>query len=238
MPNNCIKVKEIVYKTGGLSEIRRYKRPVAFGNTTTRVSHSSSNNSGNSDSEKNKLDTLNKKRNSIKRLANSNRSGKDVIGSFTFEPFITDEDAARKIFDNFLNRLKYRNNNILKYIWAMERHKYNFDDDLPGIHFHSLFFEWPDIKETELQDIWGLGTIYVSDTSKIINLGVYFVNYVTKVMDNQISGRSWGASQNLRKPEKVLNEEYSCIEEEDILFSSLPRHNDYYGEIQCLYVKS
>ena len=201
----------------------------------TRVSHS---NSGNSDSEKNKLDTLYKKWNSIKRLANSNKSGKDVIGSFTFEDVITEEDAARKIFDNFLNRLKYRNNNMLKYIWAMERHKYNFDDDLPGIHFHSLFFEWPDIKETELRDIWGHGTIYLSDTSKIINLGVHFANYVTKVIENQISGRSWAGSQNLRKPEKVLNEEYSYIPKEDILFSSRPRHNDYYGEIQCLYVKS
>lgn len=230
-------IKEIAYKTGSLIEIRRYKRSVVIGNNCNNRHISGTISAINK--EKNRENVLNKKRNGIKRLANTNRTENDIIGTFTFEEFINDETMARKRFYNFIERLKYHHSDANKYIWAMERHRHNFiNDELPCIHFHSLFFQWPDISEGELQDLWRQGDVYLSDTKKIINLGAYFSKYVTKDSDHSLIGRTWDYSKNLKKPVKELRAEYSDIPEEDILFASVPRSNDYYGEIQTLYIKS
>lgn len=234
MSNNNKEVREVAYITGNIKEIRRYRRPIVFGRQSIHR-RSNDHNAPVGSSDKNRLDALKRKRDAIRRIINTNRSENDILATFTFADTVADEVLARKSFYNFTQRLRY-NHNANKYIWAMERHRHSHLDELPGIHFHTVLFQWPGISESELQDIWGLGSVRTDDTSNKYNLGSYFSNYVTKVKDNQLSGRTWNYSKNLRKPEKELREEYSCIQEESILFESEPWPNNFYGEVQTLYI--
>jgi hypothetical protein len=233
---NCI--REIAYQCGEITELRRYRKPVIYG-----AKHNSDVSKGDNNAiikSKKEIDSIvrEKKRNKIRRITNTNSTGKDLIATFTFADVVPDEDLARKKFYNFIERLRYSNSNASQYIWAMERHKYSHIGELPGIHFHSVFFQWPGISEEELQDLWGLGSICTDDTENKYNLGTYFANYVTKEKENQLSGRTWNYSKNLKKPTKEIREKHSVISEESILFESRPQPNMYYGETQTLYIKS
>lgn len=142
------------------------------------------------------------RRNFIRRInANAGRySLPDCFVSFTFKPErLCDLASANYEWKKFRQRLQ-RIVPDLRYLAV-----YEWGAKTGRFHYHAVFFGFPYIPQSKLQDLWGQGfvSIKVIRKGQVPNLGAYMAKYMAKDM---VAGhynphkRRYFASTNLYRP--------------------------------------
>ena len=137
--------------------------------------------------------------------------------TLTFAEEITSYNEAKKLWDKFLKRLKYKWGKDIKYVATheLQRNRGNV------WHFHMLLsLDW--ISFEELSSCWGYGFVYVTKIQEK-HLGYIFKYIVKDIMEKvetseRDNSRKIYCSRNLEKP-KIMK---AMIEEsaEDIIFDN------------------
>lgn len=143
-------------------------------------------------------DSLNRTRNEIRRLINSNPDFSKFY-TLTFAENITDVKIANKHFSKFIMRMEYRYKKF-KYIAIIEFQKRG------AVHYHFLcnlpFIDW-----TEIEEVWGHGGIDIKRIHQVTNLGAYFCKYLNKDMTDErlFNKKKYFCSKNLERPTEVYD---------------------------------
>lgn len=195
--------------------------------------------------------TLNKDKNRIKDLINSNvyrwkdSKGKVIRPKFmtlTFRENQTNISEANKQFKNFVKRLNYKIKKEasgfegLQYVNVVEFQKRG------AVHYHTLFFNMPYIKQQEIYKLWKLGGVHISGfqdgverlhklefddngncftdgDNSIKNVGAYItktMNYMEKSLDDErLQGKKcYSTSTKLLEP--VIVEDDGVYKEKEV----------------------
>lgn len=137
----------------------------------------------------------------VRRLACCNfNSEYSKFFTLTFKDNLTDVKEANYLFMKFIQRLKYRFGKNIKYLAVIEF------QNRGAVHYHVLS-DIPYIPQEELQDLWGLGFVFINAISHVDNIGAYIVKYMTKDnTDERLQGlKAYLFSRNLKRPETILN---------------------------------
>lgn len=99
-----------------------------------------------------------RQRHELRRLIDVNLRGDCSFVTLTFRDHIDDISVANNEFEKFIKRLKYHFEKIdsnfeLKYLAVNERTKKN------RVHYHIVFFNFPYIKKSILENIWKNGFV-------------------------------------------------------------------------------
>lgn len=122
------------------------------------------------------------RRNQVRRLACANFNSNSKFITLTFDDKkvshdIRDVKQCNNEFKKFIKRLKYHLKlDFIKYIAVIE---FQDKNGRGAIHYHCLI-DIPSISFLELQNIWGLGFIFIENISDVDNVGAYLVKYMTK----------------------------------------------------------
>ena len=181
--------------TGHIIEVYEYKNYV-HGSGGSRIR-------GTSDEEsrsKNYANTNQRRRDTIRRLACCNFDNTyDKFLTLTFAENKTNVKECNILFKAFIRKLK-KYNRDLKYLAVIEF------QDRGAVHYHVLL-NIPYIPQSDLQNLWGHGFVFVNAITHVDNIGAYIVKYMTKDnRDTRLMGqKAYLFSRNLNKPEKVIN---------------------------------
>jgi len=143
---------------------------------------------------------LNRAKNEIRRLINSNYDILDKFITLTFEKNEKDLDYCNYEFKKFMQRLKYQYGNI-EYIVVVEFQKRG------AVHYHMLC-NLGYVRNSTLREIWGNGFIKINRIDKVDNLGAYVVKYMHKdISDKRLNRRkSYFRSKGLKVPIEYTKE--------------------------------
>lgn len=140
------------------------------------------------------------KRHDIRRLIEMNyKKWSTKFITLTFSEHITDVEDANYEFKKFIQRLKRKLDNPLKYLAVWERTKKN------RIHYHMVIFDLKYIEWQTLEKVWGNGFIKINDISHVEsqNVGRYIAKYFSKDVDfKDYKKKAFFTSRNLKKPKK------------------------------------
>ncbi len=126
---------------------------------------------------------LRRARQQVRRSINSNvwqyydARGRPYMPKFltlTFKENVTDLDQTNYEWKKFRQRLEYQVKEKLKYLTVIEFQKRG------AVHYHSMLFNMPYIKQKVIRDAWGHGFIYINAIEQIDNLGAYVSKYLRK----------------------------------------------------------
>ena len=141
--------------------------------------------------------SVSRMKNRIRRLVNSNVTGKDVLITLTYEENMIDEKIARKDWKAFLHRLRYHLPFADKYLYVVERQRRG------AFHFHFILFSVEDRIVDDIIKLWGKGSIDVTSLYDIANVGAYISSEMGKEYQKKgVLGRRWGKSRNLSEYNK------------------------------------
>jgi hypothetical protein len=219
-----IKYNSKLIKSGNVYEIVTYEKFVRVGEQTNNV-HGRSVRANEESKPVHRKDTLRKAKTSIRRLINSNidRWGETTkFLTLTFAENIQDIKEANYEFKKFRQRLEYELKVKLKYVTVIEFQKRG------SIHYHTVFFNLPYVKNEDLAAIWRQGFIRINKVNDVDNIGAYVTKYMTKEQqdkekeDRLVGQKSYFTSRGLFKPEETVNKKE--IEEMAV---SLSQHKVY-----------
>lgn len=151
----------------------------------------------------NYANTNQRRRDMVRRLACCNFDvAYDKFITLTFKDNLQDVIQCNYLFKKFIQRLKYKYKNDLKYLAVIEF------QERGAVHYHMLC-NLPYIPQKDLQECWGNGFIFVNAICHVDNVGAYIVKYMTKDnKDERLKGlKAYLFSRNLRRPE-VYTDKY------------------------------
>lgn len=195
--------------TGDVIEVYEYSKYVRGKGGANRRKESSQ------DEEKSLLNYANtnqRRRDMVRRLACCNFNTQyDKFFTLTFKDNLTDVKKANYLFMKFIQRLKYKFGKNIKYLAVVEF------QERGAVHYHVLS-NIPYIPQRELQDLWGLGFVFINAITHVDNIGAYIVKYMTKDnKDERLQGlKAYLFSRNLKRPETIVNhnlEDFDKIED-------------------------
>lgn len=145
--------------------------------------------------------------NSIRRLATANFNKDSLFLTLTFD----DKKVAHDIrcpkecnyqFKKFIQRLRYSLKVDFKYLAVVEFQDLN---NRGAVHYHVLI-DLPFIDFKQLEDIWGMGFIYLNKIDHVDNVGAYIVKYITKDGGDErlVGEKSYLRSSNLIDPKSFI----------------------------------
>lgn len=149
--------------------------------------------------------TRKRRRDAIRRLATRNFTNKDKFLTLTFRDN-EDLDIFNPVdtnieFKNFIKRLRRKFPGV-QYLAVIEFQDAN---DRGAVHYHALISGLPFVPVSQLQEIWGLGFVYINKITHVDNVGAYVIKYMNKDMEDfRLKGlNAYLYSKKLQKP-KVL----------------------------------
>lgn len=155
-----------------------------------------------------RLQTVRDARNMARRLALMNFGNGDTFMTLTFAENIRDIDYADNEFKKFMERLRYRSKQSIKYIAVREFQKRG------AIHYHLIcdyrlnpLADEEQIKEHERyvgEKIWKHGYVDLKIIYGVDNVGAYLIKYMTKnVAVELFQGRKlYLCSKGLNRPKE------------------------------------
>jgi hypothetical protein len=178
-----------------------------------------------------RMDTLNKNRNYIRRLINSNFTNNAKFITLTFRDTenidIKNLRECNVAFTAFIRRLRNIVSVKFKYMCVPE-----FQDKFKrgAVHYHFIA-DLPYINYEKLAEIWGLGFIGIEAIENHDNIGAYMSKYITKRVDDirYEGNKSYFCSRGLDKPEKVFSNELDLLYKEGSIESILEKKEVVYG---------
>jgi hypothetical protein len=177
-----------------------------------------------------KFFSLNRTRQSIRRLVNSNPELHKFL-TLTFSDNVRDLDFAHCRFRLFLKKLR-RKNKFFKYIAVVEFQKRG------AVHYHVLC-NLQYMKASQIGKIWGNGFIKVNKIKDINNLGHYISKYLQKdIFDKRLIGRkAYFTSRNINRPIEIVDNSLaknliSCYNLDNVKpLKKYSFFNDYVGKV-------
>lgn len=220
-----------VVTSGPIVEIYQYEVPIVTGQQRNGFGRGI----GDADETKkakNRVDTLRKARQSIRRLVNANIGPESKFVTLTFKDNVRDFKVANYEFKKFVGRLKYFVGKRLKYLVVPEFHRSGV------IHYHVVFFSLPYVRQKILQEIWGQGIVDIRKIRHVDNLGAYVCKYLNKGVDDQrlVGKKCYFTSRNLEKPKefmtgkKLITEGATSLPARHKIYES-SFHNDHTGTV-------
>lgn len=181
--------------------------------------------------------SINRARQKLYKIILSNiddkQKNKNLFVTLTFKKNMKDLKKANYEFTKFIQRFNTFTNKKYRYVNVIEFQKRG------AIHYHTLFFDVPYIKNLHLkiEKLWGLGMTNVKPIYKIKNLSAYVSKYIRKgFFDKRLSTqKAYFCSRNCIYPQiykrsedidKILNE--NTME----LVSSSSYPSSKYGQIE------
>lgn len=145
-------------------------------------------------------DNINLAKNNLRRIINSNVTGRDTFLTLTFKDNFTDLVQAKIYFKRFIQQMKRYGFN-LKYCYVVEFQKRG------AIHFHVILFDSGFIDLHMIQKAWKHGFIKINHIDNVDNVGAYVVKYMNKDMtDDRLKNCDlYGRSRGLKKPIETNN---------------------------------
>lgn len=216
--------------SGNIVEIIYYQIPVFEGyeNKSTGKKKTKSD-------TKKRTNNINQSKMKLRRLINSNITGKDLFITLTYADNMCDIDAGKDDFKKFIKRWNYQRKkkslDALQYVYVVEFQKRG------AVHFHCIFFNVGFILNSELNSLWGNGFVKVNKIDKVDNVGAYVVKYMQKdLIDSRLNGKDlYGRSKgNLSEPLEVKNPQEVAVLEDSLLNNCVYQNSyftDYYGEM-------
>ncbi len=152
---------------------------------------------------------LRRARQQIRRSINSNvcqyydSRGRPYLPKFltlTFAKNVKELDKANYEWKKFRQRLEYHVKDKLKYLTVVEFQKRG------AVHYHSMLFNMPYIKEKVIKEAWGQGFIKINAIDNVDNLGAYVSKYLRKeISDERLRGeKCYFSSRGLFKPVELV----------------------------------
>lgn len=181
--------------SGKIIEIYEYEEPIYYG----YGSEGNGKNKISEDSER-RSDSVNRTKQKIRRLINSNMEDKSKFVTLTYKDNELDVSKAKEDFKKFIKRLNYRLSKDglenVKYLYVIEFQKRG------SIHFHCVFFNLDYIKKSEFEKIWKNGFIKINKIDNCDNVGAYVVKYMNKEIEEKRLNNFdlYGRSKDLKEP--------------------------------------
>ena len=178
-----------------------------------------------------RFDNINRAKNNLRRIINSNVTGRDTFLTLTFKDNFSDLVQAKIYFKRFIQQMKRYGFN-LKYCYVVEFQKRG------AIHFHVILFNSGFIDVHIIEKAWKHGFIKINHIDNVDNVGAYVVKYMNKDMnDGRLKNCDlYGRSRGLKKPIETNNpQEVAGLLEglSNNLVYSNTYSNDYKGT--CVY---
>ena len=159
----------------------------------------------------------------ISRLVDCNFDDDTKFLTLTFKENILNIRKTNRELKNFIKRLNYflykQKKQTLKYIATWERQKRG------AIHYHIILFDFPYIRMTDLQKVWGHGFVKINkvDVDSIENRGRYISKYFSKELElRDHKQKAFFTSQNLKKPlvKRLIltDEQMKALKHENVLY--------------------
>jgi len=156
--------------------------------------------------------------------------------TLTFKRNITDIDYTNTEFNKFSKRLNYyiysQKRQQLKYIATWEKQKRG------ATHYHVIFFDFPYIRKSELERLWGHGFVRINqiDVDSKENRGRYLSKYFAKDLElKEHKKKAFFTSQNLKKPiiTKLAMDEHTfqALASERVIFQKEYQRKTYISEL-------
>lgn len=178
---------------------------------------------------KNHKDSIQRTRNNLRRLINSNFDSTSLFVTITYGENFQDVDKSNEHFKNFMKRLRYKYGKEgidFKYVSNIEF------QDRGAIHYHTLmniphdftkeeFDRYEEkygknrkpkrayVMENELSELWGNGFVFVKPVDNVDNAGAYLLKYMRKELNDArlIGKKKYFYSRNLNKPNIITGED-------------------------------
>ncbi|WP_234712514.1 rolling circle replication-associated protein [Bacillus altitudinis] len=137
----------------------------------------------------------------IARIVDCNFDDATKFMTLTFKANEKDISFTNSEFNKFIKRLNYRLYKIkkqqLKYLAVWEKQKRG------AIHYHVIFFNFPFIRISDLEKLWGHGFVKLNkiDVDSQENRGRYVSKYFSKDLERkEHKKKAFFKSQNLKTP--------------------------------------
>lgn len=192
--------------------------------------------------------SLQRAKKQVRRIVNSNfeQYGKQYTSKFltlTFGANVTDVQTANYEFTKFMKRLNYKIYDTkkarIKYLVVPEF------QDRGAVHYHSVFFNIPFVKQRELEKIWGHGIVDIRKVREVDNVGAYIAEYLGQEekgqghsrFDERLKGqKSYFCSRGIYRPIEITDKKIVESMAVDLLSSenltySAEFENDHTGII-------
>lgn len=130
---------------------------------------------------------------------------KNLFATFTFKKNVKDLKTANYEYKKFIKRFYFFMKNKYKYITVVEFQKRG------AIHYHTLFFNVPYIKNLHLkiEELWGQGQTNLKSITEIKNISAYLAKYIRKgFFDKRLSrNKAYFCSRTCRYPDEYRKQE-------------------------------
>lgn len=242
------RVKEKIIISGNIIELYQYEVGYLKGFTNNSKGSGSSVIDSSIESDEDIRDrSLKRAKKEVRRVINSNIGmyGVEYIPKFltlSFGENIQDIKQANYEFQKVIKRLNYKIYNTkkakIKYLVVPEFQKRG------AIHYHVILFNFPYVKQSILQDIWGNGIIDIRKIEEVDNVGSYIAEYLGKEEKNQgksknderLKGqKSYFCSRGIYRPIEITEKKTIESMRLDLLPKNLTYsasfENDYVGSI-------
>lgn len=174
-------------KSGKHIQVYQYSTPIKIGFKAKRQDYSKSDKTSKSDL------SLNRTRNQLKNIIDSNTTQYSKFITFTYAENMQDREKCINDFHNFKRRYKKHYKKAIKYVAVLEQQKRG------AYHIHMILFEDQKLSYIDLKRLWKQGGIDLKKIDSSDNLGLYLMKYITKDMIS-INNKSFFKSPNLKKP--------------------------------------
>lgn len=185
--------------SGNILEYYEYEKPCTKGFEKMRAGRANALFTSEEVKQDNRKKTAQRARSTVRRCVNANPQLNKFF-TLTFADNVTDLDFAHYAFDKFVKRLKTRFKGF-QYICVTEFQQRG------AVHFH-LLCNLPYIPVAELEKIWGNGFVKINRIDNIDNVGAYVTKYMTKDIDERLTGRKcYSMSKGLNEPKEYTKDD-------------------------------
>lgn len=135
------------------------------------------------------------------RTMNANFDSGAMFVTFTFRDGavgdVRDVRMCNREWNKFSKRLR-RKYGDFRWMLVVE---FQDKNGRGAVHFH-VVWDLPFIPKSELEELWGLGFIWINRIEHVDNVGAYVSKYMAEDLgDGRLRGlKAWRASQELKKP--------------------------------------
>jgi hypothetical protein len=158
-----------------------------------------------------RLDNVFRAMRQVRRLINANAGrhsqerNRDKFLTLTFAENMTDIQQANRYFHNFVKKLRYYHG-AFEYLGVPQIQWERYEKyGVKVWHYHVAVFGLPYVRQNELVETWGHGTVSIEAMESYENPGSYMARYMVKDFSGEeLSGhRRFFTSQGLYRPEEI-----------------------------------
>lgn len=185
---------KIIY-SGDIVEVFEYRIPINVEARDYEIVK------GTKKEEGKRQDNLNRARGNIRRYVWNNITEYSKFITLTYSDTCLDQDKVIKDFKQFIQNLKRKGYNELKWLYITEHQKNRGlkENNAGSLHIHTILFTDEFIPYDVINKCWKHGSTDIHKIDKVNNAGAYVCKYLTKDEFNLYEKNSYHVSRGLKK---------------------------------------